>query len=494
MKTIAHTWTRARALVCVFLLCLVGLAHAEGTIPFPPVQYMVGAGGNPADPQWGPTLDLTRAGACAKAPPRFGATASPPPGPYGGGTLVNSNTQCNITYNGGASSANVSVYQINPSCPPNSTGPNGTAPNQTCTCGAGTSPADGNTACVSSNACTAGNGLSQITNYTVGWVKNPNAEPVDSVANMVGDYKGPKIGDNQCMAGCKRNVYGLAPSTKGFVSLEAGPTGLYRMSLDFVTVGMGVTCTAGASDAAGDPNTAPPACPGVMGMVNGVMKCLASSPSTPLPAPSNSASAPPAGTPYTPGNPAAGDKPSTGPGAGDGGAGRTPVSGNGSNNGGSSSASTGQLGGSGVGGGGSNTAGAGGAGTGSTGDGTKPRDPCGLPGTPACKLDETGTPNGQGVYDGATTVLNTSKTNALSGIDGVAGISTNRSNGGFGTGWFPVVPSSCTNPPGIASAYGFTLDICAYRPMIWDLMSIVWVAAALIGCAWIMYDTLSKGG
>jgi len=346
------------------------------------------------------------------------------------------------------------------------------------------------------DVCSPETGQVKTTNYTVGWVKNPNAEPVDSVANMVGDYLGPKIGDSSCVpvgtGYCRRSVQSTAG--KGYVSLEVGPSGLYRMSMDFQTSGVGTSCTPGTGDAAANPATAPPACPGQYGLVNGKSVCMpapaaagASAP-TPLPAPSNPASAPPAGTPYNAGNPAAGDKPSSGPGSGDGGSGRTPLVGSGTNAGGSSSASNGQLAGSGVGGGGSSTPGAGGSGTGSAGTTDKPRDPCGLPGTPACRIDETGTPNGVGSYDAATTALNANKQSAIDQVNSAAGSSGKDTSWGFGFN----LPSGCSAVP--MDGYGFSVNVCQWQGTIHDLMSMLWIAATLCGVIWMVYDTLAKGG
>ena len=346
------------------------------------------------------------------------------------------------------------------------------------------------------DACLAEAARAQTTNYTVGWVKNPNAEPVDSVSNMVGDYLGPKLGDSSCVpvgtGYCNRAVLGTAG--KGYASLEAGPNGLYRLSMDVQTEGLGTSCTPSAKDKAADPTTPPPPCPGQYGQVNGKPACLpapaapgASAP-TPLPPPSNPASAPPAGTPYTAGNPSAGDKPTTGPGSGDGGSGRTPVSGNGSNNGGSSSAGNGQLGGSGVGGGGSNTPGAGGGGTGSTGSGDKPRDPCGLPGTPACKLDETGTPNGATSFDGAKSALNENKQSAIDQVTNAGSATGKDASWGFSFAF----PTGCT--AFVVPGYGdYAIDMCHFQPTIHDLMTLIWVLSTISFVIWRVYDTLTKG-
>ena len=227
------------------------------------------------------------------------------------------------------------------------------------------------------------------TNFTVGWVKDPYAANVDSVANMVGDYIGPKFNTYQCVAGCKRYID--SSDGQGFISLEAGPNGLYRMSMDITTIGQGTTCSV-PPNSPGDPNAPSPPCPGTIGQVNGKNVCLPKPGpnSSPLPAPTNPASAPSPGVPITPGNPSAGDKPATGPGAGSGGGGRTPPTGNGGNDGGSSSSV-----GSGSSGGGGTT---GGPNPAPSTD--KPKDPCGLPGSAACKIDESGTGTGKGDLDG----------------------------------------------------------------------------------------------
>jgi hypothetical protein len=286
---------------------------------------------------------------------------------------------------------NASAYSA---CPANST-----ASGSSCTCNTGYSANLAGTACDVTNACSSEAGKLITTNYTVGWVLNPKYQPVDAVSNTVGDYLGPALNSYQCVAGCRRYIDGLKDGPQGFVSSEPSGSGLYRLSLDFVTVGQGTTCTTPTNDPS-NPNAPNPACPGTIGEVNGQTRCLPKSGGPAIPPPSNTASAPPPGVPITPGNPAAGDKPSSGSGAGSGGGGRTPTVGGGGTNSNPSSGGGGNSGGSSSAAGGGTSGGVG-AGTTSGGAasgaaaGDKPEANCGAPNQPKCKIDETGTPDGQ---------------------------------------------------------------------------------------------------
>lgn len=300
--------------------------------------------------------------------------------------------------------------------------------------------------------CAAEAGKSINANFTVAWVKNPNAEPVDSVSNTVGDYLGPKLGSETCVNSCTRYIDALASGPQGYVSMVPGPNGLTRLSMDFVTIGQGKSCLPPPNDPS-NPNTPSPPCPGTMGQVNGKPVCLpkAGPNSPPLPPPSNPASAPPAGAPVTPGNPAAGDQPKTGVGAGAGGTGRTPTVGDGGNAGGPSGAvGGGATGGSGTTGGGSNT-----PSPTPAGEPAKPRDPCGLPGTPACKMDEAGTGTGAGAFDGAKSAFDNAAATANAAITG-AGTKTTS----LGWTWGFTLPATVCTPFAWGKNAAYSVNPC----------------------------------
>lgn len=318
--------------------------------------------------------------------------------------------------------------------------------------------------------CAAKAGKITTQNFTTGWTTEPGKWASGGVGNVIGDWTGPVPSDEVCINSC---TWVVLPNGQGYTSMEASPNGMHRMSVDYRVNGMGTTCIPKQSDKAADPATPDPACPGTKGFVNGKAVCLAAAPSTPLPTPSNPASAPqPA--PMTPGNPAAGEKPATGSGAGDG-PGRTPVTGNGpggaggTNAGGSSSAVNPQnIGGTGT----------GGAGSGTPDDPYRAKDPCGLPGTPACKLDESGTPGGQGTFDAQKSAVEAASMDRVSKINGSS--SAYASVGWSMPGWLPSVSCTAISMWGPAAAGGsWTVDPCTSPGVaIWRAL-LGWVLAVL---------------
>lgn len=233
---------------------------------------------------------------------------------------------------------------------------------------------DGSNCTRPDNGCTSQSGQAVVKNYTVGWQRTSDPNDWDFVvAPSPGLY-----GSTVCVAGCQGVVGNSALAA--YVSGVPASNGLHRVSIDVLTTMDGTTC--GTPTAAADPTTAPPPCPGQIGQVNGKPVCFGT---TGAPLPSNPA--PGNMPPGTQGNPAAGPVPTSGPGSGTGGPGRTPLVGSGGNSGGGSSAAL-------PGGGseGNGQIGSSGGSAGGTAD--RPADPCGLPGRPPCKIDETGTPDG----------------------------------------------------------------------------------------------------
>lgn len=99
---------------------------------------------------------------------------------------------------------------------------------------------------------------------------------------------------------------------------------------------------------------------------------------------------------------------------------------------------------------------------------------CGLPWTPPCKIDETGTP---------TAPPDTSQQDAQDGISGIADCLANPAAclPQLELSWSFSLPSGCT--PFEIPGYDMMppLDICQWQPVIHDLMSLLWVAAGLFG-------------
>lgn len=314
--------------------------------------------------------------------------------------------------------------------------------------------------------CAGKAGQTKQTRITRGWARSNNPNTDDVVIEL--PFPEFPMCDGSCLVDNPSVV-------SAWRSQVPGTNGLHRLSTTFQVTYTGASCTGRPGPA--DPGAPTPPCPGILGQVNGRPVCIGS-PASPLPTTPRPPGLPPDG----PGNPPAGDVPATGPGSGDG-PGSTPPSGNGGNAGGGSNAA--------VPGGGSEGNGQG-TGTpvpigadgrpvpgGGTGTGTNPdpaADPCGLPGSPPCKLDETGTPTGDGTYTSATNAVNANKDQAVQGINDAAGAT------GKATGWtFSFAfPTGCSPIPLAAFApYMTGIDICAYQPMIHDLMSLAWLGVTV---------------
>lgn len=314
--------------------------------------------------------------------------------------------------------------------------------------------------CLDNPDCVVGS--KRITNYTVGWATS-TADL--GVSNLAVDYgvPSPNMNDGKCKGS-------YSTITACYVSMQQASNGLYRASCDYEMTVTGTAQPGEGTDTHADPMKPEPPCPGTSGTVQGKPVCLDSTSSPPTP------STNPAGSSTLAGNPAAGARPTTGPGSADGGTGRTPVSGTGGNGGGSSSAAVPPTG------------------TGGTGTGTDPLpqpDPCGAPGQPICavKVDENGTPaaaTAAGQFDGG-----------VSGIEGVkngAGSAINDAKNAPmlpGWSWSFQLPTGCSPYP--MAAFGMSIDVCDFKPMIHDLMSLIWVSAGIFGLLALLRSAFSQG-
>lgn len=315
------------------------------------------------------------------------------------------------------------------------------------------------------NACTSRAGTGGFQNFTVAWSRLPGSKtPSDgSLTDLVGTPSFPS--GTVCVQGCEATTgaYGA-----GWQSEEPSSQGLYRVSYDVYVNYTGTTCS--GTTTGFDPAASVQPCIGSLGSVNGKPQCVAAVGSTP-----NSPSGNKVG-PGLVGNPTAGSSGSASIGS------RSPSGGSGGPEGGPPSAVDGS-----VRGGGSLP------GSGSSG-GTQidvEVETCGLPGKPACKIDESGTPNGAGAYGDATNAVNANKDTAVQGINDAAAAS------GKATAWtFTFAfPTGCTAiaMPGFEALSG-GIDICAWQGMIHDLMSMIWLAVTVWCCIGMVGRAVGGGG
>lgn len=99
---------------------------------------------------------------------------------------------------------------------------------------------------------------------------------------------------------------------------------------------------------------------------------------------------------------------------------------------------------------------------------------CGLPGTPPCKIDETGTKTGaETTYDSSKTAIDTAKTSAETNIGSAASIGAPSWSFAF------QLPTGCA--PYVTGIKGVVLNVCQYQSTIHGLLSLIWAAATAFG-------------
>jgi len=340
-------------------------------------------------------------------------------------------------------------------CPANSTG------TTSCTCNSGFS--ESGSTCVATPTCEVG--LVKVFNITDGWKRTPS----DGFDGYVSGNGHPPV--SMCDGSCGWSYSG---AEMAWMSSTPTASGLYRSSTDSRYVSTGAPCI-GKSEAV-DPQTVPPSCPGSVGEINGKTVCVGTA-ANPLPSVSATGRG---GTPQASGNPAAGAVP-----AGVSGAGRVPSTGTGGASGGPSGSGGGVVVNP-----GRSTA---------PGDGTE-QAACGAPGQPVCavKMDETGTPNGDGTFTSLTNATNT----AANQRDGA--MASVLDSSGKDTSW-GVIPTWLTNGscsptvlmtlPAKMGGTAVTLDICPHLPLIYTLMNFLWTVWTFFAVvAMVFRVTTSSGG
>lgn len=263
-----------------------------------------------------------------------------------------------------------------------------------------------------------------------------------------------------------------------WVSNDPGPTGLYSVFKEYTYIRTGGKCT-GKTDAM-NPDTAPPPCDGYIGTVGGKTTCVAKAPPT-------SATGQSAPTGPKPTSSPAGSKPTD--------SGQPRVGPNGETPGKPGDRQGLQdLGGTGTGtdptGTGTpkpSTTSTGTTTTTTTPTGTQTKiemdiETCGLPGKPACKIDESGTPSGEGFGNDAKGTLEGEWSKLDQLITGIG------SKGDKDTSW--AVPSWFS--PGACKPWNlgtipelsvtFSVDLCPHMPMINGILNFMWVVGTFFAC------------
>ncbi len=269
----------------------------------------------------------------------------------------------------------------------------------------------------------------------------------------------------------------LAPNPKASIqSLSPTDKGLYRLSAVYTATFTGESCIPTDDDKAALGKDAPtPNCSGFVGEVNGKPGCYgtAENPTRndrevrkPLPA--------------TAGNPAAGVQP------GDGNSpALTPATGNGGPAGGPASAAGPQT-------------------NPDEGDGTtdKPDDgkeqlECGAPGQPKCRIDETGTPDGKGVFDQHRDKLENESQKMTDELEKIRSASDKDTSWGASLSW--ITPGSCTvwnlgtfNIMG--RSISLDVDICPIIPWVVGVMNFLWAVGTFFAVVSMVFRVTTASG
>lgn len=254
-----------------------------------------------------------------------------------------------------------------------------------------------------------------------------------------------------------------------WVSTTPSATGLHAVYRDQMYMSTGATCNAKTPET--NPDAPSPACDGFTGEVNGVSRCVAKeTPGTMGPEGPKLTPTPAGSTPVqatdTSGLPKRLGPNGENPGKGGDRPGLLDLSGTGK--GVPSTPSTGTT---------------------TKADGTKETmefdiEVCGLPGKPACRMDESGTPDGKGALDGPTGVLTQGQT------DVIGALNQHKALQAPAWSWTFALPSGCTALT--LEAFAIVLDICQWQGMIHSLMSIAWIMAAVFLGLRMVHSTMTR--
>jgi len=118
----------------------------------------------------------------------------------------------------------------------------------------------------------------------------------------------------------------------------------------------------------------------------------------------------------------------------------------------------------------------------STGGTGEPSITCGLPGTPPCKIDETGTPGFDDPFESDP---------KESWFRPLLDLFQDPDTADTSWSWSFALPTGCTPiTVGPFAGQSVEVNLCTYQPMIHDLMSLVWVGATIWICVGMVGRTL----
>jgi hypothetical protein len=306
---------------------------------------------------------------------------------------------------------------------------------------------------------------------------------------------------DMCKDGCK-SLVDAPTGDKSWVSQVAGPNGMYRSSVDTTYTPSDQPCSTASPDAVSSSAT-PPACTGVTGTsASGATICI--------PSEIDDDNLGLSGGEATRGNPTAGDIPANQTdrdrARGPGGSGNGSGTGNASNGGGASGGpATGR----------NNTPGGRGCNDGTKsptppcsgsgeidadGNTDKPPDgeeqqACGAPGQPKCRIDETGTPDGKGVFDKAKSDMDAEWDKKKTELDKFMNGSDKDTSWGVMPSWLHTggcSPWSLGTLPVINVQ--INVDICPIKNVVDAVMSFIWAVGTFFAVTSLVFRTTTQSG
>lgn len=116
---------------------------------------------------------------------------------------------------------------------------------------------------------------------------------------------------------------------------------------------------------------------------------------------------------------------------------------------------------------------------------------CGLPDSPPCKIDETGTPTGADADTEAKAGITTEAGKLTTALEGViAGTGAADRSWGFSISF----PSTCVPFNVGTSRWGFfAVDFCDFQDQAHDIMSLVWIASTIFLCIGMVFRAINAG-
>ncbi|MDN5506773.1 MAG: hypothetical protein L0H10_23570, partial [Comamonas sp.] len=130
------------------------------------------------------------------------------------------------------------------------------------------------------------------------------------------------------------------------------------------------------------------------------------------------------------------------------------------------------------------SSGSGGNGSGGDGDGDDKGGRCGAKGQPPCKIDETGTPDGDGKFDSLMDKISQDHQQRIDALNSIKSSGDKDTSMGFSGGFQWLQHKACTpwnlgRIPIMSQTVDIDVNICAIEPFIAPVMNFLWILGTL---------------